>query len=116
MSNVITTGAELKAFYRDSKFWPEGGVTEVWHEEVSLRINGKLNESPDIHGIDDAATVEIVNGGVISNDDSVDEHFDAYFRKWQKYQSHSENVCSIPKQRVEAVLEMVAKFGGTTKG
>lgn len=116
MSNVKTTGAELKAFYQDSKFWPAGSVTEVWHEEVSLIINGKTDHSPDINAIDDAAAVEILNGGVISNDDSVDEDFDSYFMKWKAEQTHTNVVCNIPKEKLEAFQALVAEFGGTIQG
>lgn len=116
MSNVQTTGFELKAFYQDSKFWPEGGVTEVWHEEVSLIINGKTDHSPDIHNIEDSASVEILNGGVMSNDDTVSEDFDSYFLKWKEQQTNTNVICNIPKEKLEAFKALVAEFGGTIQG
>lgn len=114
MSEIVkTSGVELKAFYKDERYWIDHKGDALWHDDVLLKINGEDVSEPDINGIADDAVVEIHSGEVRSKGDSFRESLDEYFTKWKFAQTHTGVVCGIPKDKLEEFKVLVAKIGGT---
>jgi hypothetical protein len=107
-----TTGVELKAFYSDTTFWPEG----VYHEDDEVIIDGvHRTDDQDIIDIPDEARV-VVAGGVVLDLPGVDNDqapsFEGYFKKWRKQQTTAFFTGECPKDILDAVLAAIVAAGG----
>ena len=105
---VKTTGAEFKRFYADPKYWPDG----VWHDDDVVVVNGVHDSEADLAIMDDAASVMIESGYVISADDSDLGELAAYFKKWQREQSHVSVLVEVGKADAGRLAEFVKQVGG----
>lgn len=113
MSEIVkTTGADLKAFYKDERYWIDHKGGALWHDDVLLKINGEDVSEPDINSIADDAVIEILSGMIMSKDDSFRESLDEYFTKWKFAQTHTGVVCGIPRDKLEEFKVLVAEMGG----
>lgn len=112
MSEIVkTTGAELKAFCQDERYWDDGKGCNLWPADVVLNIDGQEVSNPEINSIPDDAVVEILKGVVMSVD-SAGDNIDEYFTKWKFAQTHVGVVCGIPRDKLEEFKVLVADFGG----
>lgn len=106
-----TTGAELKAFYDDDSIWTT--CPDVWHEELALSVNGKQQDSFDIHrDLKDDDQVTILAGYISSDDNSVVMPFESLFKRWRKVQDTKFLSVSVPKDKLEAVKAAIKAAGG----
>lgn len=104
-----TTGAELKAFYDDKNFWPEG----TWHEDEEVTIDGaSVPDDFDFYAVSDVATLVIANGFVTNNDGDDLGSFEGYFKKWRKQQSTAFLAVEVSHDKLEAVKAAIIAAGG----
>jgi hypothetical protein len=107
-----TTGAELKAFYSDTTFWPEG----AYHEDDEVIIDGvHRSDDQDIMDIPDESRVVVADGIVldlpgIDNDKS--PSFEGHFKKWRKQQTTVFFTGECPRDILDAVLAAIVAAGG----
>jgi hypothetical protein len=83
--SVKTTGLEFKKFYFDEDFWPKG----AYHDELEIVIDGKQYTSNDVDSVDfstlaDNDSITIIDGVVLSEDDSTSVGFVTFFKRWRK--------------------------------
>ena len=108
---VKTTGAEIKRFYFDEAFWPEG----VWHEDEDIEVNGSpLSEDGSIEEVPDDAVVKITGGAVIGlpGCGNGGPSFEGYFKKWRRAQSTVLFVVECAKDKKGAVRAAIRAAGG----
>ena len=111
--SIKTTGLEFKAFYNDKAFWPdETEDSLVYHEDVSVSINGKDDDDFDIDTIKDIDVVVIDCGCVYGLPDDKEMSFQGYFRKWRKYQKETSFVVTCDKETTERIKAMIKAAGG----
>lgn len=111
---VKTTGAELKAFYRDDAYWPDNKEGNVWHEELVLKVNGVDSEDVDVEALQASDQVTIVAGWIQSDGIyDVERSFESYFKKWRKDQSTVTIAAKIPKEVLDEVKAAIKAAGGT---
>ena len=106
-----TTGAELKRFYFDEAFWPEG----AWHENEEIEVDGSpLSEDVGIEDVPDGAAVKIAGGVVIGLPDLGDDgpSFEGHFKKWRRAQSTVLFVVECAKDKEGAVRAAIRAAGG----
>lgn len=111
---VKTTGAEIKRFYFDEAFWPEG----VWHEDEDIEVNGSpLSEDSGIEEVPDDAVVKIAGGAVIGlpGCENGGPSFEGYFKKWRRVQNTVSFVVECAKDNEEAVRAAIRAAGGRIK-
>lgn len=108
---VKTTGAELKRFYFDDAYWPDG----TWHEDEEIEVNGSpLSEDSGIEAVPDDAVVKIAGGAVIGLPGCGNEgpSFEGYFKKWRKAQNTVSFVVECAKDNEEVVRAAILAAGG----
>jgi len=110
-----TTGAELKAFYIDTAFWPDG----AYHDDEEIIVDG-VNHTPfqDMLDIPDSSDVRISNGivlGLPGVDDDNAPSFEAYFKRWRKQQATSFIAVECNKDKFDAVVAAIIAAGGKVK-
>lgn len=117
---IKTTGAELKAFYNDEKYWgkTQDSSTDIWHEELVIEVNGV--EQPDGYSIDDNLKdedqVNILNGYVMSNQvEFAERSLESFFKAWRKIQNTAYLSVEVPKDKLEAVRAAILAAGGKLK-
>lgn len=106
------TGIELKAFYADKLFWPDG----AFHEDEVVKVDGvNLSGDEDISDISDSCVV-VVSDGVVLDLPGVSSEkapsFEEHFKKWLKLQSNAFMLISCPKDKLDAVVAAIASAGG----
>lgn len=110
-----TTGAELKAFYTDPLFWPEG----AYHEDEEIIADDVHKTSDDnIADLPDTAVVKIANGAVLGLpgvDDEDAPSFEGHFKKWRKQNSTAFLSVECPKDKLDAVIAAIVSAGGRVK-
>ena len=109
--SVKTTGAELKQFYLDNAYWPDG----AWHEDEDIEVNGSpLSEDSSIEEVPDDAVVKITGGAVIGLPGYENEGptFEGYFKKWRKAQNTVTFVVECDKKDVDVLKTNIRTFGG----
>jgi|SRR5690554_2512159 hypothetical protein len=112
-----TTGLELKTFYADEQYWNpviEGEQVELWHEELTLTVNGK---KPDgevaIESLADNDTVLLEYGSVLSaHPAGPTMSFETFFKTWRKKQDTAYLSITVPKGKLDAVKAAVKAAGG----
>lgn len=109
-----TTGLELKDFMDADAFWLEpDGVNEYWFDDLLIKRNGVIEESPGIDDFNDADEVVILGGIVQSNNQDIDPiMFEAFFKKWRKQNSFGYLSVSVPKDKMDEMKELIKKLGG----
>ena len=109
---VKATGAEVKSFYTDEKFWPKG----VIHEDEVITIDGIAADEGSVdleQDLSDTCIVEITDGYVTNETYDKDlGSFEAYFKKWRKQQDTAFLSVSVPKDKLDAVLSAIKAAGG----
>jgi hypothetical protein len=108
---VKTTGTELKRFYFDEAFWPDG----AWHEDEEIEAYGSpLSEDIGIEDVPDNAVVKITGGVVLGLPDWEDDgpSFEAHFKRWRKAQNAVSFVVECAKDKEEAVRAAIRATGG----
>lgn len=112
-----TTGAELKRFYSDTKFWPEheaDGENGPWHEDECIDVDGEVYPpDADIMKIADDAMVR-VDGGVVSGarfKDGEGPSFEGYFKRWRKEQAKVTLVVECDVGKRDEVLVALKRLG-----
>ena len=109
---VKASGAEVKAFYTDKKFWPKGTI----HEDEIVVIDGIPVEEGSVdlgEDLSDTCIVEITDGYVTN--DTYDKDlgsFENYFKKWRKQQDTAFLSVSVPKDKLDAVVAAIKAAGG----
>ena len=109
-----TTGAELKLFYFDDAFWPDG----AWHTNEEIEVDGMpLSEDIGIEDVPDGAVVKIAGGVVIGLPNWGDDgpSFEARFKEWRKAQSTVLFVVECAKDKKWAVRAAIRAAGGRIK-
>lgn len=82
MSKKIT-GFEFKKFYYDNAEWPD----DIYVDDMSLTVDGKITEDIDVSKIHDNATVVINSGLCLDyNEKDYSENLLRKFSKWRKKQ------------------------------
>jgi len=111
---VHTNGAEIKAFYGDKDFWPEDdkGRNLVFHEELTLIINGFEDLNPMITTLKDTDQVKITYGDVFAGQNAFLATVEDYFKRWKKTQTHTPLLVSVPNEHLEAVKAAALAAGG----
>lgn len=112
-----TTGLELKTFYADEQYWNpviEGEQVELWHEELTLTVNGK---KPDgevaIESLADSDTVVLEYGSVLSaHPAGPTMSFETFSKTWRKKQDTAYLSITVPKGKLDAVKAAVKAAGG----
>ena len=106
---VKASGIEVKAFYSDPEYWPEG----VWHEDEILEIDGILVEegSVDLSIISDTCIVSISDGYVTNKEGKDLGSFEKYFKRWRKSQDSVFLLIEIKKNNIET-MELIIKSNG----
>lgn len=120
MAKKYITGAELKAFYNDDKFWLKAddprGEDGAWHEEVILSVNDE-EQGEDFsiqYDLQDDDRVLILDGVVFFRDPETEGcSFETFFKRWRKKQSTVYLSVSVPKDKVDAVRAAIKAAGGT---
>lgn len=107
---IKLTGAEWNRFYNDTTAWPDGW----YHEDAVVSVDGVLDEygDLDLSTVADDAEV-VVSGGIIYKGDysSPGNSVEGHLRKWRKAQTMTNIIVEVPKDRLEAVKEMLASLG-----
>lgn len=104
-----TTGAELKAFYNDAKFWPEG----TWHEDESIFVdNVSADCFTDLSKVADDAAIILADGFVTDEAGRDLGSFEGYFRKWRKLRATVSLVVETPRNNVENLRACIIAGGG----
>ncbi len=109
--SVKTTGSELKRFYFDDAYWPDG----TWHEDEEIEVDGSpLSEDLGIEDLPDDAVVKIAGGAVIGLPDCGDDgpSFEGYFKKWRRVQNTVSFVVECDKKDVDVLKTSIRAFGG----
>ena len=106
------SGADFRAFLNcnDPDIWPEG----LYIEEELLRVNGIEDEIAAEYK--DSDVVEIIGGALAWDDlkkdrESLPSSLKALAKKWQKLQSESRVIVTVPNDKIEQ-LEAFAKTIG----
>lgn len=107
-----TTGVEIKAFYSDPLFWPEG----TYHEDDEVIIDGvHRTDDQDIATIPDEAEVIVIDGVVLDlpgvHPDRAPS-FEDHFKKWRKQQTVAFFAGECPKALLDTVLAAIVAAGG----
>lgn len=108
---VKTTGAELKRFYFDNAYWPEG----AWHEDEEIEVDGSpLSEDLGIEDLPDDAVVKIAGGAVIGlpGCENGGPSFESYFKRWRKSQNTVSIVVECAKDKEAAIRAAIRAAGG----
>jgi len=115
---VKANGAEVKAFYNDKAWWPEG----VWHEEEEIEIDGVAIEEGQVDlgkDLSDISLVKIAGGCVFKEIAGSEGHttkdlgsFESYFKKWRAQQKTATFIVSCPKEKLDAIVEAIKAAGG----
>jgi hypothetical protein len=100
------TGAEFKRFYNDPEFWPE----DAYHDDLSVSVDGVVNDDCDLAKVDDNAVIKIEGGIVfgVKGEPSVESHFKA----WRKKQTTRFGSFECPVDKLDAVVEAIRAAGG----
>lgn len=109
--SVKTTGAELKRFYFDDAYWPDG----TWHEDEEIEVDGSpLSEDLGIENLPDDAVVKIAGGYVVGllGYENEGPSFENYFKKWRKAQNTVLFVVECNKKDVDVLKTTIRSFGG----
>ena len=120
MAKKYITGAELKAFYNDDKFWLKSDDPPAddgaWHEDVILSVNDE-EQTEDFsiqQDLQDDDRVLILDGVVLFCDPETEGcTFETFFRRWRKKQSTVYLSVSVPRDKLDAVREAIKAAGGT---
>lgn len=105
---VNTTGEELKRFFEDKKYWPDG----AWFEDDEVLIDGVHDDDIDYMTVSDNAVVKIKYGTVMFNDDKDCVSLVGYFKKWRKEQSTTSFVVVCDRANEAAVRAAITSSGG----
>jgi hypothetical protein len=109
-----TTSKELTAFLADKTFWPDQRDHNVFHEEVTLKVNGVEKEWDALPELTDNDSVTITGGYVQSiGPVEVDCAFEVYLKKWRKLQNTVYLSVSVPAEKLEAVKAAIKAAGGS---
>lgn len=109
-----TSGAEIKAFYRDDAYWPDDKDGNVWHDDLLLEVNGTESDDVNIDELQSSDQVKIVDGYILSHGVyKVDCSFESYFKKWRKEQNTAFISAKVPKDKLDAVKAAIKAAGGT---
>ncbi len=110
---IKAIGAEVKAFYSDPVFWPDG----VWHEDEIIEINGVQVEEGEINleTVQDNCIITIVDGFVTNEQGKNLGSFEGYFKKWRKLQNTVMLYVEVPKDKLYAVETAIKASGGKIK-
>lgn len=104
--SVKTTGFELKQFYNDPAFWPDG----VWHEDEEVIVDGVI-WSDDLNNIPDEALVK-VSYGMVFNDTDDEPSFETYFKRWRKTQTTTTFTVTCENSLLEPLKNAIRAVGG----
>lgn len=118
---VKTTGLEFKAFYNDDAYWnrllDEGDKDsgEVWHEDLELEVNGKVQDDSFCVESDlrDEDVVRINAGVILSTSQVMPRSFEGYFKAWRKDNDTAYVMVKVPKSKLDAVMDAVKQAGGS---
>lgn len=106
-----TTGLELKAFYNDATYWPEG----VWHEDEALNVNGvDIGDTADfeIIALSDTDIVKVTGGAMFNAMQDDIGSFEGQFKKWRKEQNTTTLLVRAPNAKLDDVRAAVKAAGG----
>lgn len=111
--SVKLTGAEIKAFYADATFWPDGR----WHEDESVSIEGidQASGFEDVEDYLDEAKI-VLEGGIVYDEriGHVSEvcSVESLFKRWRKAQTVSLVMIEVPKDLdAEKLSEALKSIG-----
>ncbi|HHH9443076.1 TPA: hypothetical protein ACP32N_005064 [Pseudomonas aeruginosa] len=109
-----TTGAELKTFYTDEKFWDEDDKHQAWCEDVILEVNGEEKDTSfsitdDLEHNDQ---VKILDGVVMFNSDKDGLSFETFFKRWRKQQNTAYLSVEAPKDKLDSIKAAIIAAGG----
>lgn len=102
-----TTGAELKAFWKDESVWPG----DSYVDGVYLKINGADGSSEDVEGMKDDDKIDLVDGYFCDQSDE-GESLLTVFRRWRKKQATEMLLVEIPKGKLEELKTALKAIGG----
>lgn len=105
-----TTGAELKRFYADPEFWPDG----IWHEDEEITIDGEdPPEDFEIEKVSDNAVCKIANGVVMGPQlEGKEPSFETYFKRWKKKQTSTTLVVECDLMKLDEIKAAIMTAGG----
>lgn len=97
-----TTGLELKRFYKDEAFWPEGASIDDWY----LEVEGVETDPDDLDTISDEAKVSIQGIVFLDSENNNWVTLDTFFRRWKKQQTHTITLVELPKDQLEDLKQL----------
>jgi hypothetical protein len=97
-----TTGLELKRFYNDEAFWPEGAWIDEWHIEVG----GTEVDPDDIETIPDEAKASFQGIVFLEAHSNNWITLDTFFHRWKKQQTHTIALVELPKDQLEDLKQL----------
>ena len=105
-----TTGTELKRFYADPEFWPDG----IWHEDEEISIDGEdPPEDFEIEKIPDDAVCLVANGVVMGPPlEGKEPSFETYFKRWRKKQTTTTLVVECEILKLDVIKAAIKSAGG----
>src|SRR5690554_3431021 len=108
--SVKTTGAEIRAFLDDDKFWTQKG--ESWAEEVEFEINGSVTYDLSPVTLNDNDQIKLVNGYVCMEQEEEVVSLTTFFRRWRKTQTTTYLSVEVPKDKTDIVKAAIKAAGG----
>ena len=97
-----TTGAELKRFYKDEAFWPEGAWIDDWY----LEVEGTETDPDAIDTVPDEAKVIFQGTVFLDSDNSSWVTLDTFFRRCKKRQTYAISLVELPKDQLEDLKQL----------
>jgi len=110
---VQCTGAEIRAFFLDQKFWcDEEGDEFTYYDDAEITVDGQPDDDLDHEKVPDGAIVR-VDGGSVSGRVVGPERptLAAYLRRWLKDQNTTRVVFEISKDKLDALLAAAKGVG-----
>ncbi len=112
---IKTNGKEFKAYYSDKQAWPDG----AWHEDDGITVDGvpAYENDMDLTKVQDNAKITIEGGIVLKDDQSTDgPSMESHFRAWRKNQNTTFLSVEVPKDKADALRELIKQAGGKVSG
>ena len=105
---ITTLGSQWKAYYADNQAWP----TDAYHDDTQVLINGIQDDNADLGAVADTDVLQVV-AGYVYMPDGKEYPLVEHFQKWFANQTTDFGSFSVPKHKLQAVLDAIRIAGGT---